>query len=189
MTGHRKFLITKDAFRGQQEGQLPYGPEHIQVEAEMKPVIRLAAVVIFLSLPTAAQMTGSAISTGSPISSTGELAVSPTLSPRPFSSIPMSRPVSLRVITVAGAREDFAASSFEEYDQALADGIRGEHPAYVPYEAALAIAASMRAAVVTATPKSVAQAAREFRGEVGRKARATFVQDRNGRIVSQMDSD
>ena len=155
----------------------------------MKPLIRLAVVVIFLSLPTAAQMTGSAISTGSPISSTGDLAVSPTLSPRPFSSIPMSRPVSLRVITVAGATEDFAASSFEEYDQALADGIRGEHPAYVPYEAALAIAASMRAAAVTATPKSVAQAAREFRGEVGRKARATFVQDRNGRIVRQIDSD
>lgn len=153
----------------------------------MKALIGLGALVIFLSAPARAQTAGPAITTGSAINSMGELGVSPSLAARPFASIPISRPVSLRVITVSGSREHFAASSFMAYDQALADGKRSEHPAYVPYDQALALAADMRAAAVTATPKSLAQAAREFRGEAGLKSGASFVQDRNGRIVRQAD--
>ena len=155
----------------------------------MKALIGLGALVIFLPVPAGAQTAGPAITTGSAINSRGELGVSPSLATRPFASIPISRPVSLRVITVSGSREHFAPSSFMAYDQALADGKRSEHPAYVPYDQALALAlaAAMRAAAVTATPKSLAQAASELRGEAGLKAGARFVQDGNGRIVRQAD--
>lgn len=153
----------------------------------MKPLIGLGALVIFLSVPARAQMPGAAIATGSPINSMSELAVSPSLSARPFSSMPTSRPIVLRVVTVSGSKDHFTISSFVTYDQALADGIRGEHPAYVPYDRALAMATDMRAATVPATPKSLAQAAREFRGEAGPKSGVSFVQDRDGRIVKQAD--